>query len=62
MSIIYSGTPALKTDFTRTGKRSIVGALNDGVNSIKRYLFNNFIDYEHQNVYDFMTNTISIKN
>ena len=27
MSIFYTGTPALKTDFTRTGKRSYMGAL-----------------------------------
>jgi len=27
MSIFYTGTPTLKTDFTRTGKRSCYGAL-----------------------------------
>ena len=47
MSIMYSGTPALKTDFTRTGKRSIRGAINDGINSVKRYFINNFLDYEN---------------
>ena len=47
MSIMYSGTPALKTDFTRTGKRSILGAINDGKNSVKRYFINNFLDYEN---------------
>ena len=46
MSTLYAGTPALKTDFTRTGKRSIVGMLHDGKNSVKRYVLNNFIDYE----------------
>ena len=34
----YTGTGALKTDITRTGKRSILGALSDGVNSSKRYV------------------------
>ena len=34
MSILYSGTPALKTDFTRTGKRTTRGALDDLNNSI----------------------------
>lgn len=29
ISIQYTGTPALKTDFTRTGKRTHKGALND---------------------------------
>jgi hypothetical protein len=39
-SILYSGTPALKTDFTRTGKRTKKGAIDDGVNSVKRYYIN----------------------
>lgn len=43
-SIEYSGTGALKTDFTRTGKRTIVGAMQDGYNSGMRYFKNNFID------------------
>jgi hypothetical protein len=32
VSMQYSGTGALKTDYTRTGKRSTVGLLNDLVN------------------------------
>lgn len=40
----YSGTRALKTDFTRTGKRTVTGALADGVNSLTRYYKNNFTD------------------
>jgi hypothetical protein len=44
LSILYTGTPALKTDFTRTGKRSYKGALDDGYNSVKRYFINNFYD------------------
>ncbi|XP_066599746.1 phosphatidylinositol-3-phosphatase SAC1 isoform X2 [Prorops nasuta] len=44
ISIQYSGTGALKTDFTRTGKRSKIGALKDGVNSLTRYYKNNFSD------------------
>jgi phosphatidylinositol 4-phosphatase len=48
ISILYTGTPALKTDFTRTGKRTKQGALNDGVNSVKRYYINNYCDgYNH---------------
>jgi hypothetical protein len=34
VSILYTGTPALKTDFTRTGKRTIKGAIDDGVNAV----------------------------
>ncbi|XP_046738405.1 phosphatidylinositol-3-phosphatase SAC1 isoform X1 [Diprion similis] len=44
ISIEYSGTGALKTDFTRTGKRTKLGALRDGVNSLTRYYKNNFTD------------------
>ena len=44
LSIQYAGTKALKTDFTRTGKRTRFGALQDGVNSSFRYICNNFTD------------------
>lgn len=44
ISILYTGTPALKTDFTRTGKRTYLGALNDAKNSLTRYYINNFCD------------------
>jgi len=44
LSILYTGTPALKTDFTRTGKRTYKGAIDDGVNSMTRYFINNFYD------------------
>ena len=48
ISIAYSGTGALKTDFTRTGKRTKKGALEDGYNSVVRYLKNNFFDGARQ--------------
>lgn len=51
-SILYSGTPALKTDFTLTGKRSKQGAIMDGINSAKRYYINNFCDFYNQDVLD----------
>lgn len=44
ISIEYSGTGALKTDFTRTGKRTRIGILRDGYNSLMRYYKNNFTD------------------
>jgi hypothetical protein len=55
MSILYSGTPALKTDFTRTGKRTYPGAINDGVNSVTRYYINNFTDGYYTDCLDFFT-------
>ena len=48
ISVLYTGTPALKTDFTRTGKRTYGGALYDLKNSLTRYYINNFCDgYNH---------------
>ncbi|CAG9860329.1 unnamed protein product [Phyllotreta striolata] len=44
ISTQYSGTGALKTDFTRTGKRTRYGLLQDGMNSLTRYYKNNFAD------------------
>ena len=52
MSVQYSGTGALKTDYTRTGKRTMKGALKDGVNSVTRYYLNNFQDGGHQDRVD----------
>jgi len=40
----YAGTGALKSDFTRTGKRTLFGMARDGVNSLTRYYLNNFQD------------------
>ncbi|KAI8825774.1 Sac phosphatase domain-containing protein [Fimicolochytrium jonesii] len=44
----YSGTGALKTDFTRGGKRTRAGALQDFRNSAVRYFKNNFLDGSRQ--------------
>lgn len=48
----YSGTGALKADFTRTGKRTLRGALADGLNSVIRYVLNNFSDGTRQDAMD----------
>ncbi|KAF9433991.1 hypothetical protein BGZ76_008718 [Entomortierella beljakovae] len=52
ISCAYSGTGALKTDFTRTGNRTKAGALQDLQNSIVRYIKNNFLDGNRQDAYD----------
>lgn len=39
----------------RTGKRSKEGALQDGVNSVVRYIKNNFLDGPRQDSYDLVT-------
>lgn len=48
----YSGTGALKTDFTRTGERTKAGMLQDGNNSLTRYVLNNFMDGPRQDAFD----------
>jgi len=52
ISIAYTGTPALKTDFTRTGKRTTKGAIDDGVNAVQRYYYNNLTDGYNQDCLD----------
>lgn len=52
VSIQYSGTGALKTDFTRTGRRTKAGVVQDGVNSLMRYYKNNFNDGFRQDAID----------
>ena len=48
----YSGTGALKTDFTRTGERTRAGMLQDFNNSLTRYVKNNFGDGPRQDAFD----------
>ena len=53
----YSGTGALKTDFTRTGERTKMGALQDFSNSLTRYILNNFLDGPRQDAFDVFLGT-----
>jgi len=53
----YSGTGALKTDFTRTGNRTRAGAFQDLQNSISRYVRNNFMDGPKQDAFDLFLGT-----
>jgi hypothetical protein len=52
VSTAYSGTGAMKTDVTRTGKRTKMGALQDGAIGVTRYFLNNFRDGPRQDSYD----------
>ncbi|ORX99166.1 hypothetical protein K493DRAFT_1669 [Basidiobolus meristosporus CBS 931.73] len=54
ISIAYSGTGALKTDFTRTGQRTKAGAFMDFTNSAVRYFKNNYTDGARQDAYDLL--------
>ncbi|KAF2264398.1 phosphoinositide phosphatase-like protein [Lojkania enalia] len=53
----YSGTGALKTDFTRTGNRTKAGAFQDFNNSVTRYIMNNFGDGPRQDAFDLFLGT-----
>lgn len=48
----YTRSPALKGDYTRTGKREFRGLLNDAKNSVRRYYSNFIADYFDQLVLD----------
>ena len=48
ISKAYAGTGALKTDFTRTGKRTRAGAFEDIYKSALRYWKNNYFDGARQ--------------
>ncbi|KAJ6442891.1 phosphoinositide phosphatase [Purpureocillium lavendulum] len=52
VSSSYSGTGAMKTDVTRTGKRTKVGALQDARIGVTRYYLNNFRDGPRQDSFD----------
>lgn len=54
MSLSYSGTGALKTDFTRLGKRTRAGLISDGMNSLIRYVKNNYLDGPRQDALDLL--------
>lgn len=53
----YGGSGALKSDFTRTNKRTKKGLLEDGAKSIIRYLKNNYFDGPRQDGFDLVTGT-----
>ncbi|ESK98224.1 phosphoinositide phosphatase [Moniliophthora roreri MCA 2997] len=55
ISKAYAGSGALKSDFTRTNKRTQKGVLEDGVKSVLRYLKNNHFDGARQDAFDLVT-------
>jgi len=61
ISVQYSGTGALKTDFTRTGKRTKKGLMKDGANSLTRYYKNNFNDGFRQDSIDMFLGNYNVR-
>jgi hypothetical protein len=54
ISIIYAGTGALKSAYTRTGKRTLVGLVDDARKSAARFYLNNFTDKDKQTNIDLL--------
>nr|XP_014346507.1 PREDICTED: phosphatidylinositide phosphatase SAC2-like isoform X2 [Latimeria chalumnae] len=50
----YTGTVALKGDFTRTGERKLAGLVKDGYTSASRYYLNHFRDTYRQTMIDML--------
>lgn len=61
ISILYSGTPAMKTDFTLTGKRTTKGTIMDGVYGVKRWFLGNFYDFSRQDANDILSGKLKPK-
>ncbi|PVF99952.1 DNase I-like protein [Serendipita vermifera] len=59
LSRIYAGTGALNTSFTRTGKRTLIGALADATKSVSRAYINNFQDKAKQIAIDLFLGTLA---
>lgn len=57
----YAGTGALKTDFTRTGKRSTTGVIGDGVKSVMRMYNKIFLDGGRQEIIDIFCSNVVIR-
>ncbi|CAI8500038.1 unnamed protein product [Pichia kudriavzevii] len=62
ISQIYTGTNALKSSFSRSGKMGFAGALSDATKSISRIYINNFVDKGKQQVTDTLLGKISNQN
>ncbi|KAI8807696.1 SacI homology domain-containing protein, partial [Cladochytrium replicatum] len=57
----YAGSGAMKVDFTRTGKRTRMGLLEDGKNSLIRYVKNNWLDGWRQDAIDLFVGVYEVR-
>lgn len=58
---VYAGSGALKTDYTRTGKRSKPGMARDLAMSVQRYVYNNLLDGKRQDGIDLLLGVVSLE-
>ncbi|KAJ3043130.1 inositol polyphosphate 5-phosphatase [Rhizophlyctis rosea] len=54
LSKIYAGTGALKSSYTRKGKQTVFGLLDDAAKSVNRFVINNFQDKARQEAIDIL--------
>ncbi|KAJ3271167.1 inositol polyphosphate 5-phosphatase [Terramyces sp. JEL0728] len=54
LSKIYAGTGALKSSYTRNGKQSLFGFLDDAAKSVGRFYVSNFVDKSRQEAIDLL--------
>eukprot|EP00035_Acanthoeca_spectabilis_P025701 m.459516 g.459516 ORF g.459516 m.459516 type:complete len:610 (-) comp21771_c0_seq1:51-1880(-) len=62
LSVQYGGSKALKTDFTRTGKRTMAGRFSDFCQSALRYYMNNLADGYRQDAIDVFLGHYKVQN
>lgn len=61
LSQVYAGSGALKTDYTRTGKRTKPGMLQDGVRACMRYIYQNLLDGRRQDGIDLFLGVVTLQ-
>lgn len=60
LSQVYAGSGALKTDYTRTGKRTKPGMVQDGIRALRRYVYQNWLDGQRQDGIDLFLGVVPI--
>ncbi|KAJ3380706.1 inositol polyphosphate 5-phosphatase [Lobulomyces angularis] len=62
LSKIYAGTGALKSSYTRQGKSTLFGFLDDAAKSVSRLYINNFQDEKRQDLIDLLLGKAVLNN
>lgn len=60
LSQVYAGSGALKTDYTRTGKRTKLGIVQDGICATRRYIYQNMLDGRRQDGIDIFLGVVTM--
>lgn len=60
LSKVYAGSGALKTDYTRTGKRTVPGMVQDGLRATQRYMYQNVLDAQRQDGIDLFLGVVTM--